>query len=343
MDELARDIDARVLEVRGRAGVTDNRDAEAQIHGGPHRRINAHRGHHSGYHELIDPLAPQATFEVGAQECIRRLFDYNRLILGGSHSTIVLEPGGAGPQVRRVRFIPRVLDVHDRLGSRPEGAEHTRGGVSRAVAADQGMAAAREVVALDIDKKQCAGHNSTLPRRAVGPRSRPQYDLPGRAQGGSLGRRRTIRAKAGVSMFKTIAVGTDGTQTADKAVDVALDIAERYGARLLILSAYTPLKVKDLEKERAELPEDVQWSIRADREVDRILATALERARAHGLDSETVARVGDPADVICQLASEHDVDLLVIGNKGMNRRVLGSLPKSVCQRAPCSVVVAKTT
>ena len=150
-------------------------------------------------------------------------------------------------------------------------------------------------------------------------------------------------SKTGVSMFKTIAVGTDGTQTADKAVDVALDIAERYGARLLILSAYTPLKVKDLEKERAELPEDVQWSIRADRDVDRILATALERARAHGLDSETVAREGDPADVICQLASEHDVDLLVIGNKGMNRRVLGSVPKSVCQRAPCSVVVAKTT
>ena len=44
-------------------------------------------------------------------------------------------------------------------------------------------------------------------------------------------------------MFKTIAVGTDGTNTADKAVDVALDIAERYGARLLLHSAYPPQKV----------------------------------------------------------------------------------------------------
>jgi nucleotide-binding universal stress UspA family protein len=144
-------------------------------------------------------------------------------------------------------------------------------------------------------------------------------------------------------MFKTIAVGTDGTETADKAVDVALDIAERYGARLLIFSAYTPVSVKHLERERAELPDEVQWSIRGDRAVDAILAQALERARACGLESDTVARQGEPADVICALASEHNVDLLVIGNKGMHRRVFGSVPRSVCQRAPCSVVVAKTT
>ena len=144
-------------------------------------------------------------------------------------------------------------------------------------------------------------------------------------------------------MFKTIAVGTDGTKTADKAVDVALDVAKRYEARLLIFSAYKPVSVKHLQQDRAQLPDEVQWSIRADRDVDGILATALGRARAHGLDSETVAREGDPADVICRLASEHNVDLLVIGNKGMNRRMLGSVPRSICQRAPCSVVVAKTT
>jgi nucleotide-binding universal stress UspA family protein len=49
------------------------------------------------------------------------------------------------------------------------------------------------------------------------------------------------------------------------------------------------------------------------------------------------------ADVSCELVSEHNGELLVIGNKGMNRRVLGSVPRSVCQRAPCSVVVARTT
>jgi len=144
-------------------------------------------------------------------------------------------------------------------------------------------------------------------------------------------------------MFKTIAVGTDGTETADKAVAVALDIAERYAARLVILSVYTPVSVKQLEQERAQLPEEMQWSIHAAQHVDAILEQALERARARGLECEAVARHGEPADVICELAAEHDVDLLVIGNRGMNRRVFGSVPRSVGQRAPCSVVVAKTT
>lgn len=144
-------------------------------------------------------------------------------------------------------------------------------------------------------------------------------------------------------MFKTIAVGTDGTETADTAVGIGLDIAERYAARLVILSVYAPVSVKQLEQERAQLPEDMQWSIHATQHVDKILEQALERARARGLECEAVARQGEPADVICALAAEHDVDLLVIGNKGMNRRVFGSVPRSVCQRAPCSVVLAKTT
>lgn len=144
-------------------------------------------------------------------------------------------------------------------------------------------------------------------------------------------------------MFKTIAVATDGTETADKAVDVAIDIAERYGARLLILSVYTPPSDKQLEQARSQLPEEVQWTIHAAGQVDTILRAAVYRARERGLDSDTVARQGEPAEAICAMAAEHDVDLLVVGNKGMHRRVFGSVPRSVCQRAPCSVVVAKTT
>lgn len=148
--------------------------------------------------------------------------------------------------------------------------------------------------------------------------------------------------KRGIDV-QLIAVATDGTETADKAVDVAIDIAERYGARLLILSVYTPPSNKQLEQARSQLPEEVQWSIHAAGHVDTILGTALHRARERGLDSGTVAGQGEPAEVICALAAEHDVDLLVVGNKGMNRRLFGSVPRSVCQHAPCSVVVAKTT
>ena len=52
---------------------------------------------------------------------------------------------------------------------------------------------------------------------------------------------------------------------------------------------------------------------------------------------------GDPADVLCAIAEQHGADLLVVGNKGMQRRVLGSVPNSVSHKAPCSVMIVKTT
>jgi nucleotide-binding universal stress UspA family protein len=55
------------------------------------------------------------------------------------------------------------------------------------------------------------------------------------------------------------------------------------------------------------------------------------------------AREGDPADVLVDLADEHGADVLVIGNKGMQRRVLGSVPNSVSHKAKCSVMIVKTT
>lgn len=144
-------------------------------------------------------------------------------------------------------------------------------------------------------------------------------------------------------MFKTIAVGTDGSETADKAVEVAFDLAERYGARLLIFSVYTPVSDKELARERAEAPSDAQWSIHATERVDATLARTKKRAVDRGLETETVARRGEPAEVVCDLAEEYGADLLVVGNKGIGRRVLGSVPRTICQRAPCSVVLAKTT
>ena len=47
--------------------------------------------------------------------------------------------------------------------------------------------------------------------------------------------------------------------------------------------------------------------------------------------------------MLVQLAVECEADLLVIGNKGMERRVLGSVPNTVTHKAPCSVYVVKTT
>jgi len=144
-------------------------------------------------------------------------------------------------------------------------------------------------------------------------------------------------------MIRTIAVGTDGSDTASKAVDFALDLAEKYGSEVVIASSYKPVDEGRLRREQQDAPTDIQWSINPTEDVDATLRAVEEKAKGRGLKAKSEAREGDPADVLCAIAEQHDADLLVVGNKGMQRRVLGSVPNSVSHKAPCSVVIVKTT
>jgi nucleotide-binding universal stress UspA family protein len=144
-------------------------------------------------------------------------------------------------------------------------------------------------------------------------------------------------------MIETIAVGTDGSDTASKAVEFALDLAEKFGSHVVVASSYKPVGEDRLRREQADAPADIQWSINPTEDVDAALRAVEERARERGLEATSEAREGDPADVLCAIAEQHNADLLVVGNKGMQRRVLGSVPNSVSHKAPCSVVIVKTT
>ena len=51
----------------------------------------------------------------------------------------------------------------------------------------------------------------------------------------------------------------------------------------------------------------------------------------------------DPAEAILAVAREAGADLIVVGNKGMHRRVLSSIPNSVSHNASCDVLIVQTT
>jgi nucleotide-binding universal stress UspA family protein len=121
-----------------------------------------------------------------------------------------------------------------------------------------------------------------------------------------------------------------------------MDMAERYKAKLLIASAYRPVPEDRIKKERDEAPQEIKWSINPTEEVDAILRAAEEQAGERGLEYVSEARNGDPADVLCDIAADHEVDVMVVGNKGMDRRILGSVPNTVSHKAPCSVMIVKT-
>jgi nucleotide-binding universal stress UspA family protein len=144
-------------------------------------------------------------------------------------------------------------------------------------------------------------------------------------------------------MIKAVAVGTDGSDTAATAVDFAIDLAKRYEARLIVISAYRPVSETKVFRDQEEAPQELQWSINPDQEVEAILSNVESHAHAAGLEVTTVASQGDPADVLLKHASEQGADMIVVGNRGMQRRLLGSVPNSVAHKADCSVVIVKTT
>jgi nucleotide-binding universal stress UspA family protein len=144
-------------------------------------------------------------------------------------------------------------------------------------------------------------------------------------------------------MIKAVAVGTDGSDTAATAVEFAIDLARRYEARLIVISAYRPLSETKVFRDQEEAPQEVQWSINPEQEVEAILSNVESHAHAAGLEVTTVASQGDPADVLLKHASEQGADMIVVGNRGMQRRLLGSVPNTVAHKADCSVIIVKTT
>jgi len=149
-------------------------------------------------------------------------------------------------------------------------------------------------------------------------------------------------------MIDVIAVGTDGSATADKAVEFAIDLAARHQAELVVLSAYSsqPSALASAAMAAAWVPSEPlesQWYPQEAERVEELLANAKQRAEQRGIACRTASREGDPADVLVELAEHHGADLLVIGNRGMQRRVLGSVPNTITHKVGCSVLVVKTT
>jgi len=147
-------------------------------------------------------------------------------------------------------------------------------------------------------------------------------------------------------MFGSIVVGTDGSETAGEAVRQATDLAKAVGAQVHVVSAFEPIGNQRLREERTQVPDDMQWMVNAREDVEATLRAAGERIGEAGVQVETYARQGDPADAILDVAEEQNADLIVVGNKGMTgakRFLLGSVPNKVSHHAPCSVLIIRTT
>jgi nucleotide-binding universal stress UspA family protein len=147
-------------------------------------------------------------------------------------------------------------------------------------------------------------------------------------------------------LFTRIVVGTDGSETAAEAVRQAIGLAALSSATLSVVSAYSAGPERRPQGDKAAAPADVQYEIGPREDVNMVLDVAASDARREGVEVQTHAVEGDPAEALLSVAEETRADLIVVGNKGMTgarRFLLGSVPNNVSHHAPCSVLIVRTT
>jgi nucleotide-binding universal stress UspA family protein len=144
-------------------------------------------------------------------------------------------------------------------------------------------------------------------------------------------------------MIRTILTGYDGTEEAERALARSAELAERFNAHVIVLTAGQsmaiprPELVPALDPLTAAAagpmvpafpPESAPSPVEA--ELDAPTMRLLERARstlaAQGVDAEYVAAMGDPTELLLDAADEHDADLVVVGSRerGFLERLLGA-------------------
>jgi nucleotide-binding universal stress UspA family protein len=137
-----------------------------------------------------------------------------------------------------------------------------------------------------------------------------------------------------------IIVATDGSTTANRAIDAGASLAKATGADLILLTiggSVTGAELRTLADTAGDLSDTMRLA------ADKILKQARRRAQRLGVRSITLKTGwGDPGDAIIDAVQRSKADLLVVGRRGQSRLsalLLGSVSQKLASFAPCAVMV----
>lgn len=142
-------------------------------------------------------------------------------------------------------------------------------------------------------------------------------------------------------MFKRIVVPIDGSECAGYALDLAIDLAKRQGARLAICSVVDPIVVTGTAPPSPAL--DVVIAD-MENEARKRVAEAVRRAEQAGVGAHGEMVMGVPFNEILRYAHDCEADAIVMGTHGrtgLQRFFLGSVAEMVLRKAACPVIVAR--
>jgi nucleotide-binding universal stress UspA family protein len=140
-------------------------------------------------------------------------------------------------------------------------------------------------------------------------------------------------------MYRTILVPTDGSDASAAAVDHAVDLADRYDARIHalyvvdsgsygVLGESTPTVVEALHEEGS-----------------RAVSAVAEAAADAGVEADTAVVEGAVHRSILDYAEEADADLIVMGThgrQGIDRYLLGSVTERIVRSSPLPVLTVRS-
>jgi nucleotide-binding universal stress UspA family protein len=149
-----------------------------------------------------------------------------------------------------------------------------------------------------------------------------------------------------MAVYRTVVVGTDGSDSSFAAVDRAAGVAGDAGATLVVVCAYYPASKQDVDRAQDELG-DESYQVVGSAPAEDTLQSARDRAaKAGAKNNETVALKGEPVEALRKVVHERSADLLVVGNRGLNTlagRILGSVPSEVARKSGVDVLIVHTT
>ena len=139
--------------------------------------------------------------------------------------------------------------------------------------------------------------------------------------------------------MKPLMLATDGSPTAEKATETAIDLARSLDTELVIVSVWDiPYTTVGL----APMPVTGEFALGGHDEAQRVVAEAAARAEEAGVEVRTIVLRGLPVDEICVAAEKFHAQFLVLGSHGwgaLRRAIFGSVSTGVLHHARCPVLV----
>ena len=165
-----------------------------------------------------------------------------------------------------------------------------------------------------------------------------------------------------VEAYEKVLVGTDGSPTALRAVEITAQLCNSLGIIPVIVCSYERMTEEELRKIKSaadgdvlaqwgsrsqvgSVPDEFRWRIPGAAQAEDVLERAFDHAAKFGVEPVTRAVEGAPADSLLHIAKQESFDLLAVGSVGMSgakRFMLGNVPHRISHHAPTDVLILHT-